>query len=513
MRRLIRPILLLLALALTGCGEDNPVTPGPPDLPLPTYYSVETGVDNGFLIGWSSVTTPYTDTVWRGETYLPEHHPWSAWRTLELADDPRADWTVGPLGGPPRRGRLAPDAGAWAALRAGWGDLDFGRDLAPADEPALPLDPRSPTAAASLGLAWMAAGRPAWLELTVMVIADPDSTPQVVTATLVSDGPNDTGVHSEDFHLDLPDGTVYFRLFAEHMPAPFAVWWEPQRIYLRYWGGVAPDVSDQAFAPSFPAPQGYSARDTLLDAGALAATVTRPDGDGPFPGVLLIADAALADRNDAAAFGHLAHLLAQAGYVTLRYDKPGTGGTAGDIDALSLDSRRAAIAAAWDALRADPDVDPARCALLGHGEGAALALEAGAAHPEAAAVLALVPPLMNPANVTPIPEAETGADWVDLLGLSVFAGKHRELRETTSADFLADASWAGRPVLLVRAGEDLRLSGVELAMQADWLETAGALVTSLDLDELGPFLNAGLPDAPPDPALTTAIVEWLNSRL
>ena len=49
MRRLIRPILLLLALALTGCGKDNPVTPGPPDLPLPTYYSVETGVDNGFV--------------------------------------------------------------------------------------------------------------------------------------------------------------------------------------------------------------------------------------------------------------------------------------------------------------------------------------------------------------------------------------------------------------------------------------------------------------------------------
>lgn len=163
MRRLIRPILLLLALALTGCGKDNPVTPGPPDLPLPTYYSVETGVDNGFLIGWSSVTTPYTDSVWRGETYLPEHHPWSAWRTLELADDPRADWTVGPLGGPragdvslpmPAPGpRCAPAGATWTSTAIS------PRPTSP-PSPSTPAPPRPPPASASPG--WPPAARPGW---------------------------------------------------------------------------------------------------------------------------------------------------------------------------------------------------------------------------------------------------------------------------------------------------------------------------------------------------------------
>lgn len=490
------------------------MTPGPPDLPLPTYYAIENGV-GGDLVGWSNALVDYGEATWRSETYLPLHHPWLGRRETALAPGPALDWSQGPEAGPARAGRLALDGGSWAALLAGWGELALTRDLAAADAAPLLLDLHSPLAPAALGRTWQAAGRPASLALNLILLADPGAAPQVEVATLVHDGASDEGVATQDFHVDLAAGTLYLRLFSDHLPAPYAAWWEGYGIYLRYWGEVMPDIADQAFAPSFPAPAGYAAADLVIDPGglALAATRCRPDGAGPFPAALLVGDAALADRNDAAVFGHLAHALAQAGYLVLRYDDAGRGTSPGDPDALDLELRRAALAAAWAALLADADVDPGRAALVGHGEGAALALEAAAADPSVAAVAALAPPLYDPARVPAIPEAETGADWVSLLGREVFAGKHADLLAFASADFLADAGWAGRPVFLMRAGGDPRLSADDFAAQIAWLEGAGALVTADVRDDLGPFLTASEPDQAPDGDLVTALLGWLAAGM
>jgi len=506
-------VLLLTLLAALGCGEDTPVTPDPPALPLPTYYIIENRVD-GDLIGWSSVTTRYSEAVWRGETYRPEHHPWFGRRETELAAG-TLDWTQGPESGPPRAGRIALDGASWAALLAGWGELALTRDLAPSLVAPLLLDLHSPLAAAALGRAWDAAGRPASLALSLLLLADPGVTPQAESATLVYDGASEGSVATEDFHMELAAGTAFLRLYADYFPAPYAVWWDGYGIRLLEWGDEAPDIAEQAFAPSFPAPDGYTATGIALDAAglALAATRCRPEGAGPFPGVLLVADAGLADRNDAAVFAHLAHALAQAGYLVLRYDEPGRGETAGDPDALDLGARRAALAAAWGALLADADADPAHCALVGHGEGAALALEAAAADPSVAAVAALSPLFYDPARVPAIPEAETGADWVTLLGLEVFAGKHGDLLGFSSEDHLTSAGWAARPVLLLRAGQVPRLSADDLAAQLAWLEDAGAPVTLDERDTLGAFLTAGTPDAAPDAAMLGELLAWLDAQL
>lgn len=505
-------MLVLTLLAAAGCGEDTPVTPDPPGLPLPTYYIIENRVD-GDLIGWSSVTTPYSEAIWRGETYRPEHHPWFGRRETALSAG-LLDWTQGPETGPARAGRIALDGTSWAALLAGWGELALTRDLAPSLVAPLLLDLQSPLAAAALGRAWDAAGRPASLALSLIILADPGQTPQAESATLVYDGLGNGSVATRDFHMDLAAGTAFLRLYDEHFPAPFAVWWAGYGIRLLEWGAEAPDIDEQAFAPSFPAPAGYTASELTLDAGGLdlAATRCRPDGAGPFPAALLVADTGLTDRNDAAVFGHLAHVLAGAGFLVLRYDEPGRGASAGDPHALDLDVRRAALAVAWAALLADADADPARCALVGHGEGAALALEAAAADPSVAAVAALAPPLYDPARVPAIPEAETGADWITLLGREVFAGKHADLLDFASADFLTSAGWAARPVFLMRAGEDPRLSADDLATQLAWLEDAGAVVTLDERDTLGEFLTAGTPDAAPDPAMLSALLAWLAAN-
>jgi dienelactone hydrolase len=509
-----RAMLVFALLAAVGCGEDTPVTLDPPDLPLPTYYAIEDRVD-GVLIGWSSVLTRYRESVWRGECYLPQHHPWLGWRETSLTPGLSLDWTQGPLAGPARAGRIALESSGWSALLAGWGELSLQRGLAPSVATPLLLDLHSPLAPAALGRAWDAAGRPASLALSLILLADPGATPQAESATLVFDGESEDAAATLDFHMDLAAGTAYLSLYREHFPAPAAVWWEGYGIRLLEWGAEPPDIDDQTFAPSFPAPAGYGAAELVLDAGglALAATRCRPDGAGPFPAILLVADAGLADRNGAAVFGHLAHALAAAGYLVLRYDEPGRGESPGDPDALDLGLRRAALAAAWAALLADADVDPGRCALVGHGEGAALALAAAAGEPSVAAVAALSPLVFDPARVPAIPEAETGADWVELLGREVFAGKHAELLDFASEDYLTDAGWSGRPVFLLRAGADARLSGSDFAAQIAWLEGAGALVSADARDALGPFLTAGAPDDAPNAALVGDLIAWLAAPL
>ncbi len=505
---------MLALLAAAGCGEDTPVSPDPPGLPLPTYYIIENRVD-GDLIGWASALTRYDAADWRGEVYRPERHPWLGWRETALGPGPALDWTQGPEAGPPRAGRVALDGTSWAALLAGWGELALTRSLASSLISPLLLDLHSPLAAAALGRAWLAAGRPASLALSLIILADPGVAPQAESATLVYDGPGGDRADTEDFHMDLAAGTAYLRLYAAHFPAPFAVWWEGYGLRLLEWGAEPPDIDEQAFAPSFPAPAGYTASEITLDAGGLdlAATRCRPEGAGPFPAVLLLADAGLADRNDAAVFGHLAPALAAAGVLVLRYDEPGRGASPGDPDALDLGLRRAALAAAWAALLADADADPGACALVGHGEGAALALEAAAADPSVAAVAALSPPLYDPARVPAIPEAETGADWVTLLGREVFAGKHADLLAFASEDFLSDAGWAGRPVFLLRAGDDSRLSAEDFAAQSAWLAGAGAQLRASERDGLSAFLTAGAPDAPPDAVLVADLLSWLAATL
>jgi fermentation-respiration switch protein FrsA (DUF1100 family) len=70
-----------------------------------------------------------------------------------------------------------------------------------------------------------------------------------------------------------------------------------------------------------------------LDDIDIDATLTLPDGDGPFPAVIMVAGSGPTDRNwnsplipganGSAAL--LAHALTELGYVTLRYDKRASG--------------------------------------------------------------------------------------------------------------------------------------------------------------------------------------------
>lgn len=125
----------------------------------------------------------------------------------------------------------------------------------------------------------------------------------------------------------------------------------------------------------------------LSDDVTLAGTFTLPDGAGTVPTVLMLPGSGQTDRDDNAKklainlFPQLAELLDACGSATLRYDKRGVGASGGDYWSSGFQDRLTDAAAAMGWLATQEQVDGSRLFVLGHSEGAlvAIRLAAGAA--------------------------------------------------------------------------------------------------------------------------------------
>jgi pimeloyl-ACP methyl ester carboxylesterase len=114
----------------------------------------------------------------------------------------------------------------------------------------------------------------------------------------------------------------------------------------------------------------------------LAGTVSKPSGPGDakgrYPAIVLVPGSGLVDRDETVAgipiFGQLAGQLADSGFVVLRYDKRGVGQSGGRAETATLGDYAEDARAAIRWLGRRKDVDDDRVALLGHSEGAAVAL-------------------------------------------------------------------------------------------------------------------------------------------
>lgn len=109
----------------------------------------------------------------------------------------------------------------------------------------------------------------------------------------------------------------------------------------------------------------------------LAGTLTLPEGDGPFPALVLVSGSGAQDRNSQV-FGHkpflvLADHLTRSGLAVLRFDDRGVGQSGGDPADATTDDFASDAQAALDYLRARPEVDRARVGVVGHSEGALVA--------------------------------------------------------------------------------------------------------------------------------------------
>jgi pimeloyl-ACP methyl ester carboxylesterase len=167
-------------------------------------------------------------------------------------------------------------------------------------------------------------------------------------------------------------------------------------VLVRATAPVAGPLRPQEPKPPFP----YREEDVRIPQAVqgfeLAGTLTIPNGEGPFPAVVLVSGSGPQDRNQEI-LGHkpfllLADQLVRRGIAVLRYDDRGVGASGGDFSkATSLDLSHDAEAA-WRYLRQRPEADPKRVGILGHSEGGLIAPMVAAREPEVGFVISLAGP-------------------------------------------------------------------------------------------------------------------------
>lgn len=127
----------------------------------------------------------------------------------------------------------------------------------------------------------------------------------------------------------------------------------------------------------------------------LAGTIALPGSGGPFPGVLFIAGSGQTDRNENTskyrlnAFYDISHYLAQNGIASLRYDKRGVGQSEGDHWATGFHDHAQDALAALQYLKQQKNIQPENIFMLGHSEGAFIAIRLAGGGAEVAGVILL----------------------------------------------------------------------------------------------------------------------------
>jgi pimeloyl-ACP methyl ester carboxylesterase len=136
----------------------------------------------------------------------------------------------------------------------------------------------------------------------------------------------------------------------------------------------------------------------------LVGSVAKPVGaTAKLPAVLLVGGSGPTDRDETVfgvpVMGHIAAALVDAGFLVARYDKRGIGQSGGRAESSTIadfvEDARAGIA--WLVKR--PDVDKERIAIVGHSEGAWVALTVAARDKRIAAVTMIAGPSMPGTDV------------------------------------------------------------------------------------------------------------------
>jgi len=157
----------------------------------------------------------------------------------------------------------------------------------------------------------------------------------------------------------------------------------------------------QAFSLNRPqepkAPFPYISEDvTFMNETAgieLAGTLTIPEGDGPFPAVVLVTGSGSQNRNEEL-MGHkpflvIADHLTRNGIAVLRYDDRGVGLSKGSpLNCTTADFATDA-AAAVSYLRKRKEIDPGYVGIAGHSEGGLIAPMVASQNPETAFIISL----------------------------------------------------------------------------------------------------------------------------
>jgi dipeptidyl aminopeptidase/acylaminoacyl peptidase len=239
---------------------------------------------------------------------------------------------------------------------------------------------------------------------------------------------------------------------------------------------------------------------TIGDTLRLAGTFARPRASSPArrPAVLLISGSGPQDRDGTRAelpgyrpWRTLSDTLVARGITVLRLDDRGTGASTGHFaGSTTVDfAGDAAAAVAW--LRRRPDVDPMRIALVGHSEGALVAMLVAAQDPALRALALLGAPSRSGREIARWQRQAVvlrdGAAWPPDQRASVLAAAEREAERLAARDpwlrvwFALDPRAAARAVrqrvLLVHGETDRQVPVAQVSELAEALRSGGATVS------------------------------------
>ena len=179
----------------------------------------------------------------------------------------------------------------------------------------------------------------------------------------------------------------------------------------------------------------------------LGATITRPaNASGRLPAVILTGGAESDDR-DGTTFGvpilaNLAGGVSQAGFLAVRYDKRGYGQSGGRRESATLSDLSDDLRAIVKWLSDRKDVDSRRIVVLGHGEGAWLALLSAVRDKRVAGVISIDAPSTTGAELA----LEQQQRALDRLKATPAERQQKiDLQKKIQAAVLSGKGWEGVP--------------------------------------------------------------------
>jgi pimeloyl-ACP methyl ester carboxylesterase len=198
--------------------------------------------------------------------------------------------------------------------------------------------------------------------------------------------------------------------------------------------------------PPFP----YSSEDLTFrhDNVTLAGTLTIPEGEGPFPAVVLLTGSGPQNRDeeifDHRPFHVIADYLSRRGIAVLRYDDRGVGGSTGSITQSTIADFAQDALASVSLLDRDARVDDDRIGLLGHSEGALVAPMAVTQSEAIAFIVLLAGPGVPSAELLALQSEHVArAEGRDEETVKKIGALNRELTALLTSDAGADSMSAG----------------------------------------------------------------------
>lgn len=132
------------------------------------------------------------------------------------------------------------------------------------------------------------------------------------------------------------------------------------------------------------------------DGVTLAGTLTLPEGDGPFPAVILISGSGPQDRNEELLnhkpFLVIADHFTRNGIAVLRFDDRGVGQSTGDFGAATSADFATDVQAGIDYLKGRQEIMSKKIGLVGHSEGGLIGPMVAADNPDVAFLVMMAGP-------------------------------------------------------------------------------------------------------------------------